>query len=193
MSFLLISFIFVIIVSINAVKIVKPLEVLIVERLAKYNRTLLPGVNIIIPTIDKVRAKVNLSQQTLKIPEQGVITKDNKTITIGITVFYKIVDPVKTIYESKTIYKTTALRQAIIFTIIDAIRDIIGGIDKNNVKDSKEIINKKIYDILIKAADKWGCKINCIEITSINGEQINHSTLSTEPDIQNLILLKKQK
>ena len=89
----------------QSIKVVKQSEVYIIERLGKFHKVADAGLTVIIPFLDRVRSIVSLKQQTLDIPPQEVITKDNVTITIDTVVFYKITDPAKAVYEIQSLKK----------------------------------------------------------------------------------------
>ena len=99
MAFLIILLVIILIIAFKSIKIVKQAEVYIIERLGKYHKIADAGLTIIVPFIDHVRSVVSLKQQTMDIPPQGVITKDNVTITIDNVVFYQITDHAKEVYE----------------------------------------------------------------------------------------------
>ena len=92
MAFLIILLVIILIIAFKSIKIVKQAEVYIIERLGKYHKIADAGLTIIVPFIDHVRSVVSLKQQTMDIPPQGVITKDNVTITIDTVVFYNPID-----------------------------------------------------------------------------------------------------
>jgi len=143
------------------VKIVQQSEVLVIERLGKYYKNAEAGVNILIPFLDRVRAKVSLRQQTMDIPPQGVITKDNVTITIDTVVFFQITDPFKAIYEIES------LQRAISYVSVTTMRDIIGKMDLDSTFSSRDLINTQLRDILDEATDKWGVKVERVEVKDI--------------------------
>ena len=89
--FLIIVAIIIFVIAISSIKVVRQSEVRIIERFGKYHTTAEAGLNFILPFVDKVRAVVSLKQQTMDVPPQGVITKDNVTITIDTVVFYQII------------------------------------------------------------------------------------------------------
>ena len=120
MAFLIVLLVIILIIAFMSIKIVKQSEVYIIERLGKYHKIADAGLTIIIPFIDQVRSVVSLKQQTMDIPPQGVITKDNVTITIDTVVFYKITDPAKAVYEIQS------LKKGIEYLAITTIRDIVG-------------------------------------------------------------------
>ena len=97
----------------------------------------------------------------MDIPPQGVITKDNVTITIDTVVFYKITDPAKAVYEIQN------LKKGIEYLAITTIRDIVGKMDLDETFSSRDAINDKLRVILDEATDQWGCKIDRVEIKDI--------------------------
>ena len=103
--FLLILLVIIIILAFASIKVVKQSEVYIIERLGKFHKAADAGLTIIIPFVDRVSSVVLLKEQTMDIPPQGVITKDNVTINIDIVVFYQITDPVKAVYEIQNLKK----------------------------------------------------------------------------------------
>ena len=160
--FFIIVIVLVLIVAFASIKVVRQSEVRIVERLGKYHNTAEAGLNFILPFVDKIRAVVSLKQQTMDVTPQSVITKDNVTITIDTVVFYQITDPVKAVYEIES------LQKGIAYIAITTIRDIVGKMDLDETFGSRDNINFQLRSILDEATDKWGCKINRVEIKDIN-------------------------
>ena len=161
MVFLIILLIIVIIIALKTIKIVRQSEVYIIERLGKFHKIADAGLTIIVPFFDHVRSVVSLKQQTMDIPPQGVITKDNVTITIDTVVFYKITDPAKAVYEIQN------LKKGIEYLAITTIRDIVGKMDLDQTFSSRDAINDKLRVLLDEATDQWGCKIDRVEIKDI--------------------------
>jgi len=162
MPFLIIFLIIVLIIAFKSIKVVRQSEVYIIERLGKFHKVADAGLTIIIPFFDKVRSVVSLKQQTMDIPPQGVITKDNVTITIDTVVFYQITDPAKAVYEIQS------LKKGIEYLAITTIRDIVGKMDLDETFSSRDGINQQLRVILDEATDRWGCKIDRVEIKDIN-------------------------
>lgn len=160
-GFLLILLVIILIIAFKSIKIVKQAEVYIIERLGKYHKISDAGLTIIVPFIDHVRSVVSLKQQTMDIPPQGVITKDNVTITIDTVVFYKITDPAKAVYEIQS------LKKGIEYLAITTIRDIVGKMDLDATFSSRDAINDQLRVILDEATDQWGCKVDRVEIKDI--------------------------
>lgn len=162
MWFLLVLLIIILIIAAMSIKIVKQSEVYIIERLGKFYKVADAGLTIIVPFLDHVRSVVSLKQQTLDVPPQGVITKDNVTITIDTVVFYQITDPAKAVYEIQS------LKKGIEYLAITTIRDIIGKMNLDETFSSRDGINNKLRIVLDEATDRWGCKIDRVEIKDIN-------------------------
>ena len=162
MWFLLALLVIIIILASMSIKIVKQSEVYVIERLGKFYKVADAGLTIIIPFLDHVRSVVSLKQQTMDVPPQGVITKDNVTITIDTVVFYQITDPAKAVYEIQS------LKKGIEYLAITTIRDIIGKMDLDETFSSRDGINNKLRVVLDEATDRWGCKIDRVEIKDIN-------------------------
>ena len=152
----------ILIIAFKSIKVVNQSEVYIIERLGKYYKTADAGLTIIIPFIDRVSSVVLLKELTMDIPPQGVITKDNVTINIDTVVFYQITDPEKSVYEIAN------LRKGIEYLAITTIRDIVGKMDLDETFGARDNINYQLRSILDEATDKWGCKINRVEIKDIN-------------------------
>ena len=161
MVVLIILLIIVLVLAAMSIKIVKQAEVYIIERLGKFYKVADAGLTIIVPFFDHVRSVVSLKQQTMDIPPQDVITKDNVTITIDTVVFYQITDPAKAVYEIQS------LKKGIEYLAITTIRDIIGKMSLDETFSSRDGINTQLRVVLDEATDRWGCKIDRVEIKDI--------------------------
>ena len=161
MVVLIILLIIILILAAMSIKIVKQSEVYIIERLGKFYKVADAGLTIIVPFLDHVRSVVSLKQQTMDIPPQDVITKDNVTITIDTVVFYQITDPAKAVYEIQS------LKKGIEYLAITTIRDIIGKMTLDETFSSRDGINTQLRVVLDEATDRWGCKIDRVEIKDI--------------------------
>ena len=161
MGFLIVLLVIILIIAFKSIKIVKQAEVYVIERLGKFYKVADAGLTIIIPFFDHVRSVVSLKQQTMDVPPQGVITKDNVTITIDTVVFYQITDPAKAVYEIQS------LKKGIEYLAITTIRDIIGKMDLDETFSSRDGINTQLRVVLDEATDRWGCKVDRVEIKDI--------------------------
>jgi regulator of protease activity HflC (stomatin/prohibitin superfamily) len=161
MPFLVVFLIIILIIAVKTIKVVRQSEVFVIERLGRFHKIADAGLTIIIPFVDQVRSMVSLKEQTMDIPPQGVITEDNVTITIDTVVFFQITDPAKAVYEIQS------LRKGIEYLSITTIRDIVGKMPLDSTFSSRDEINTKLRVILDEATDKWGCKVNRVEIKDI--------------------------
>lgn len=162
MELLGVLLVLVLIIAFKAIKIVPQSEVKIIENLGRYSRTASAGPNFIIPFVDRVRATVSLKEQTMDVQPQSVITKDNVTIRIDTVVFFQITDAKKAVYEIEN------LQNGIKYLTTTTIRDVVGKMDLDSTFSSREQINSQLRQILDEATDKWGCKINRVEIKDID-------------------------
>ena len=161
LGFLVLLLVIIIIIAFKTIKVVRQSEVYLIERLGKFHKIAEAGLTIIVPFVDHVRSVVSLKQQTMDIPPQGVITKDNVTITIDTVVFYRITDPAKAVYEIQS------LKKGIEYLAITTIRDIVGKMDLDATFSSRDAINDNLRTILDDATDQWGCKVDRVEIKDI--------------------------
>ncbi len=161
MWILLVLLVIILFIAFSSIKIVKQAEVYIIERLGKFYKVADAGLTIIVPFFDHVRSVVSLKQQTMDVPPQDVITKDNVTITIDTVVFYQITDPAKAVYEIQS------LKKGIEYLAITTIRDIIGKMNLDETFSSREGINNQLRAVLDEATDRWGCKVERVEIKDI--------------------------
>ena len=162
MLYLIIFLVIILIIAFKSIKVVKQSEVYIIERLGKFHKVADAGLTIIVPFVDHVRSVVSLKEQTMDIPPQGVITEDNVTIVIDTVVFFQITDPAKAVYEIQS------LKKGIEYLAITTIRDIVGKMNLDSTFSSGDLINNQLRILLDEATDKWGCKVNRVEIKDIN-------------------------
>ena len=160
--FFVILILIILVIAFKSIKVVNQSEVYIIERLGKYYKTADAGLTLIVPFIDRVRSIVLLKELIMDIPPNGVITKDNVTINIDTVVFYQITEPEKSVYEIAN------LKKGIENLAISTMRDIVGKLDLDETFGARDSINYQLRSILDEATDKWGCKINRVEIKDIN-------------------------
>lgn len=174
---------FVLVFAIAGFKIVQQAEVMVIERLGKYNRTLHSGINIIWPIIDKPReitwryvaegldgqkyirfstkSRIDIRETVYDFPKQNVITKDNVNVQINALLYFQIMDPVKAIYEIEN------LPDAIEKLTQTTLRNVIGELELDESLSSRDTINFKLRTILDEATNKWGVKVNRVELQDI--------------------------
>jgi regulator of protease activity HflC (stomatin/prohibitin superfamily) len=144
----------------KGLKIVRPYEKGLIERLGKYQRTADSGLTIIIPFLEKM-IKVDMREQVVDVPPQGVITKDNVVVEVDAVVYYEITDPIKVTYNIANYYSAaTKLAQT-------NLRNLIGDLALDESLTSRELINNKLRQILDDATDKWGAKVGRVELQKI--------------------------
>lgn len=152
---------FVLITLASAIRLVKQSTQSVVERLGRYHKVMHSGLNFIVPFVDHIRATVDMREQLADFPPQPVITKDNVTMQIDTVVYYQVTDVAKYVYEIAT------PRSAIEFMAATTLRNIIGELDLDETLTSRDIINTKLRVILDEATDKWGIKVNRVEVKNI--------------------------
>jgi len=144
-----------------SIKLVRPFERGLVERLGKFNRILEPGLNIIVPFFDTL-VKIDMREVVLDVPPQMVITKDNVGVEVDAVVFAQVTDPIRAYYEiSNYILAATKLAQT-------NLRNVVGELDLDASLSSRDQINGQLRDVLDDATDKWGVKINRVELQRID-------------------------
>ena len=161
-----------------AIVIIPQSETRIIERLGKYYATLKPGINIIIPFIDRAKVivtlqrgryiysnHIDLREQVYDFDKQNVITKDNIQMQINALLYFQIVDPFKAVYE------ITNLPNAIEKLTLTTLRHIIGEMELDQTLTSRDIINTKLRGVLDDATNKWGIKVNRVELQDITPPQ----------------------
>lgn len=153
-----------VIIGLKSVKILRPYEKGVVERLGKYNRTVGSGVAILIPFIEKI-VKVDLREQVVDVPPQEVITKDNTVVVVDCVIFYEVVDAFNATYNVVNFY------QAITKLAQTNLRNIVGDLELDETLTSREMINAELREVLDVATDKWGSKVVRVEIQKIEPPQ----------------------
>ncbi len=156
----LIIFVAVVFVS-SGVKIVQPYEQAIYMRLGKFVRVLNQGLNFVCPLINQV-VKLDLRTEVMDVPEQEVITRDNSPVTVDAIIYIKVTDPKKAFFE------VTDYRMATVNLAQTTLRSVIGQMELDEVLSNRESINVQLRDTLDEATDKWGVRVENVEIKEVD-------------------------
>lgn len=146
---------------IRSIRIVNAQEVLIVERLGKYNQTLEAGLHFLIPFIDNITYKHILKEQAIEVQPQTCITKDNVQVKVDGVLYLKVIDPYKASYGIED-YKFASIQLS-----QTTMRAVIGTMDLDETFEAREGINHRIVDVIEQAADLWGIRVNRYEIQNL--------------------------
>ncbi|MBO7083095.1 MAG: SPFH/Band 7/PHB domain protein [Bacteroidales bacterium] len=178
----------VVIYILRGIKIVSQSETMIVERLGKYNRTLNAGINIILPIIEKAKdtiarrqdgrliatSRIDMREQVYDFDKQSVITKDNVMTEINALLYFQIVDPMKAVYEIQN------LPVAIEKLTQTTLRNVVGEMELDETLTSRDTINSKLRNVLDDATNKWGVKVNRVELQDITPPESIRRTMELQ-------------
>ncbi|GAA1411214.1 paraslipin [Glutamicibacter uratoxydans] len=154
--------IFVIVVLLRSVRIVPQARAGIVERLGKYNRTLNPGLTILIPFVDRLLPLLDLREQVVSFPPQPVITEDNLVVSIDTVVYFQITEPRAATYEIANYI------QAVEQLTTTTLRNVVGGLNLEEALTSRDQINGQLRGVLDEATGKWGIRVSRVELKAID-------------------------
>lgn len=160
-SLLILAIVAAIVILMTGIKIVRPYEQGIYMRLGRYVRILNQGFNYVTPLINEV-VKIDLRTQVLDVPRQEVITKDNSPTNVDAIIYTKVIDPVKAFFQ------VTNYRTATIYLAQTTLRSIIGDMELDEILSNREKINLHLRDVLDEATDKWGVKVEAVEIREVD-------------------------
>ena len=149
------------VVVVSGVKIVQPYEQAIYMRLGKYIRVLNQGLNVVCPLINTV-VKLDLRTQVLDVPSQEVITRDNSPVNVDAIIYIKVTAPKNAYFE------VTDYRMATVYLAQTTLRSVIGEMELDDILSSRERINLQLRDILDENTDKWGVKVEAVEIRELD-------------------------
>jgi regulator of protease activity HflC (stomatin/prohibitin superfamily) len=154
--------IFVLVILGRAIRIIPQATAGVVERLGKYHKTLLPGLNIVIPLIDRVRPLIDMREQVVSFPPQPVITEDNLVVSIDTVVYFQVTDARAATYEIANYLG--AVEQLTTTTL----RNVVGGLNLEEALTSRDNINGQLRIVLDEATGKWGIRVGRVELKAID-------------------------
>lgn len=154
--------IFVLVTLIRAIRIIPQAYAGVVERLGRYHKTLMPGLNILVPFIDRVRPLVDLRETVVSFPPQPVITEDNLVVSIDTVVYFQVTDARAATYEIANYLG--AVEQLTTTTL----RNVVGGLNLEEALTSRDEINSKLRIVLDEATGKWGIRVSRVELKAID-------------------------
>ncbi|KHL12103.1 regulator of protease activity HflC (stomatin/prohibitin superfamily) [Mumia flava] len=159
---LIIAAVLVAFIALSAVRVVPQARRYNIERFGRYRATLQPGLNFIIPLVDRVNTKLDVREQVASSRPQPVITEDNLVVNIDTVLYYTITDPRAAAYE------VANYLQAIDQLTVTTLRNVIGSMDLERTLTSREEINARLREVLDDATGKWGIRVNRVEIKAID-------------------------
>jgi regulator of protease activity HflC (stomatin/prohibitin superfamily) len=154
--------VFVLVTLIRAIRIIPQAYAGVVERLGRYHRTLMPGLNILVPFIDRVRPLVDMREQVVSFPPQPVITEDNLVVSIDTVVYFQVTDARAATYEINNYLG--AVEQLTTTTL----RNVVGGLNLEEALTSRDNINGQLRIVLDEATGKWGIRVSRVELKAID-------------------------
>ncbi len=154
-------FIFLLILALTGVKVVRPYEKGLIERLGKFKKEVDSGLHFIIPFFDRM-IKVDMREHVIDVPPQEVITKDNVVVAVDAIIYYEVSDAFKVVYNVKN-FESAAVKLA-----QTNLRNVIGELELDQTLTSRERVNAKLREVLDEATDKWGVRITRVELKKID-------------------------
>jgi regulator of protease activity HflC (stomatin/prohibitin superfamily) len=181
--FFIVAVVFLLVFVLKAIYLVRQAEAVVIERFGRFDRILGPGIHFVLPFVERPRSvhwthiqavdekrfyrfsktidRLDLRESVYDFPKQNVITKDNVTMEISALLYYQITDPKAAVYEAAN------LPEAIEKLTQTTLRNVIGSMDLDESLVSRDVVNTKLRIILDEAADKWGVKVNRVELQEV--------------------------
>ena len=161
-SLLIVVIVFVLVVLARSIRIIPQATAGVVERLGKYHQTLLPGLNLLVPFIDRLRPLLDMREQVVSFPPQPVITEDNLVVSIDTVVYFQVTDARAATYEINNYLG--AVEQLTTTTL----RNVVGGLNLEEALTSRDNINGQLRVVLDEATGKWGIRVGRVELKAID-------------------------
>ncbi|WP_417524795.1 SPFH domain-containing protein [Marinovum sp.] len=168
---ILLAALFVIIVVLRGVKIVPQSEKYVVERFGRLHAVLGPGINFIVPFLDRVAHKISILERQLPTHSQDAITSDNVLVQVDTSVFYRIIEP------EKTVYRIRDIDAAIETTVAGIVRAEIGKMELDHVQSNRSALIDTIKESVMDAVDNWGIEVTRAEILDVNLDQATRDAM----------------
>jgi regulator of protease activity HflC (stomatin/prohibitin superfamily) len=159
---LIVLVVFVLVVLVRSVRIIPQARAGVVERLGKYQRTLGPGLTILIPFVDRLLPLLDLREQVVSFPPQPVITEDNLVVSIDTVVYFQVTDPRAATYEIANYI------QAVEQLTTTTLRNVVGGLNLEEALTSRDQINGQLRGVLDEATGRWGIRVSRVELKAID-------------------------
>jgi regulator of protease activity HflC (stomatin/prohibitin superfamily) len=146
----------------RTIRIVPQARAGVIERLGRYNRTLTPGLAIVVPFVDRLRPLIDLREQVVSVQPQPVITEDNLVVNIDTVLYFQVTDPKAATYEIANYI------QGIEQLTVTTLRNVIGGMALEKTLTSRDEINNQLRGVLDEATGKWGIRVNRVELKAVD-------------------------
>lgn len=167
----LLLFVFLVVVILAGVRIVPQSDKFVVERFGRLKSVLGPGINIIVPFLDRVAHKISILERQLPTNKQDAITSDNVLVQVDTSVFYRIIEP------EKTVYRIRDIDAAIATTVAGIVRSEIGALELDQVQTNRAQLISRIQVALEKVVDDWGIEVTRAEILDVNLDEATRAAM----------------
>jgi regulator of protease activity HflC (stomatin/prohibitin superfamily) len=152
----------IVVTVVKAVVVIPQASAAVVERLGRYRSTFNPGLNFLVPFVDRIRDRIDLREQVVSFPPQSVITKDNLTVDIDTVVYFRVTNPKDAVYEISNY--VAAVEQLATTTL----RNVVGGMSLEDTLTSRDFINGQLSGVLDEATGRWGIRVGRVELKAID-------------------------